>query len=130
MAYAIEWRGCVVYVRLSGNVTVDELAQAVFAIAADPAFDDQRFHVVDYSDATLPPLDPAVFDAIVPVVGATSTNPYISVIVIPDDEQTRAFAAFCSPMLRGLRSVQFSRSRLEAENWISAQSMAGRSVEP
>lgn len=128
MAYQIEWQGRVVYTRLSGSVTVSELAGAVTEIAAAPAFDQQRFHVVDYTDATLPPLDTSVFDAIVPVVGATSMNPYISALVVPDNEQTRAFAAFCAPLLKGMRSVRFFRDRAQADAWIGEQSMSGGGI--
>jgi hypothetical protein len=123
MAYEIEFQGRVVYVRLRGSVTVTELARAVTEIAEDPQFDDQRFHVVDYSAAALPTLDHNVFNAIVPVIGATAINSNITAIVVPDNEQTRAFAAFCSPMLAGLRSVRFCQDRAQADSWISEQTM-------
>ena len=121
MGYEIEWRTWVVYVRFFGLVTARELADAVSEIAADPAFELQRFHVIDYSDATLPPLDRSVFNAMVPVIGATTTNDEIVSILVPDNEQTRAFANFCKPSLQGLRSTKFFRDRDAAENWITEQ---------
>lgn len=125
MAYEIERHGRVACVRLLGLITVSELAWAVIDVTSDPRLNDQRFQVVDFSAATLPPLDANVFNAIVPVIGATATNPDITAIVVPDTEQTRAFVTFCSPMLGGLRSVRFFGDRAHADRWISEQSMTG-----
>jgi hypothetical protein len=123
MAYEIDWQGRVVYVRLSGVMDVNELARAVNEIAASAEFDGQRFQVVDFGAATLPPLNPLVFRALAPVIGATVTNPCITAIVVPDTAPVRAFTTFCSPVLRGLRSVQFLRDRAQADDWISEQTM-------
>jgi hypothetical protein len=121
MAYQIEWQQSVVYVNWTGEVTVSDLGEAVREVSEHPDFDLQRFHVVDVTAATLPPLDMQVFDAIAPAIGATMTNRSITAIWVPDDPRTRAFVEFCSPMLVGLHSVRVLGDRAAADEWIREQ---------
>lgn len=121
MAYDLEIDGRVVLLRFHGPVDASDLMRAVNVIAADPSFDEQRFHVVDCSAATLPSLDDHVLDAMIPVIGATRTNPQIDTIFIPDCDQTRSLAQFCRPVFERLRSISFAPDLGAAQDWINAQ---------
>jgi hypothetical protein len=120
MPCELQFDGPVVLVEFHGAVTATEIHDVVDRVASDSRFDDQRYHVVDWRRATLPPLDDAILLATAPVIGATVTNPGITTIFVPDGEPTRRFAEHCAPTFRHLR-LRFAASVGEAMDWIYTQ---------
>jgi hypothetical protein len=128
MPYDLEFHGRVVLMRYTGQVTADDIAASTTAVAARADFEDQRFHIVDWSQATMPPLNEELIWATAGLIGAISTNTRLESIAVPDSPPVRAFIEYLRPTL-GQIHFTFLPTVEAAWNWIDDRTMTIRKLD-
>ena len=127
MPYEVEAQGRVVLVRCTGQVTAAEIEAMTTALAARADFEDQRFHVFDWSQATLPPLTEELIWATAGIIGAAATNRRLESVFVPDTPQLRAFVEYLQPTLGALK-INFMPSAADAWEWIQGRTTTVRTL--
>jgi hypothetical protein len=93
MSYKTTWVGDEgLYVRYSGQSSVQEVAEYGRDVQADPRFDDLRFVLNDFRACTSMAFDPLRVEALAASDrGASVTNPNICILVLTDSVEVKAF---------------------------------------
>jgi hypothetical protein len=120
MPYEVESHGRVVLVRFTGRVTAAEIESMTTSVAARADFEDQRFHIIDWTQATMPALTEELIWATAGIIGAIATNRRLESVFVPDTAPVREFIEYLQPTLAGLR-ITFVPTVQEAWNWINGR---------
>lgn len=93
--YSLAWCNNTLELNFQGSIGADELYRCYGEIAGDPRFDDLRFMLFDYSDATSPRYTTDDMDKFYHLDRASSmSNSRITQVVIAIDENTAAIASY------------------------------------
>lgn len=123
MPYEMQWGVDRVTVTFTGVVTTDEFVEGARAIGADPRFDELRFIVNDFSDATLCKLDraKALEGLLESAVGGAVSNPAIRVAVVSPHREIFALAHEFRAVLNGKGPlVAVFEQAPQAREWMQA----------
>ena len=121
MPFEMHWEPQGVHTRFFGTVTAADLLHHVQDVCHSANFDDLRFSIIDFREATDAVSDPELLPVRANLVGAQYTNPNIFVAAIATDEMAvahlRRFASL--GVLR--KPMQVFATTEDAEDWIAAQ---------
>lgn len=93
--YSIAWQDSILELNFHGSIGAAELYRCYGEIAGDPRFDDVRYMLFDYTDATSPEYTTEDMDKFYYLDQASSmSNSRITQVVIAVDENTAAIASY------------------------------------
>lgn len=123
MAYELVWEPEGVVKRFSGTVSADEFLRSVKQIQGDSRFDDVRYIVNDFSEATGDNIgEDALTDLSAMHYGAHASNPNCRIAFVTNDQ------AFAERIKRILLSpdivsyqIEVSTTLTEARDWLDSQ---------
>lgn len=122
MPFAMNWEAQGVHTRFSGSVTAADLLRHVEEVCRNPAFDDLRFSILDFRDATYVVNDLELADIRAQLLGAQYTNPYVLVAAVATDEDAVDHLQRLARLGALTQPMQVFASPEDAVDWIAVQS--------
>jgi hypothetical protein len=123
MPHAKIWERQGVVIHYWGTVSAADLVKSSQELAAEPAFDELKFIIIDFADVSDHGIDEAAIEQIAVIrIGSMMSNPNIRVLLVTTDHRMTALAgSMAAEPFTGTHAIKLFPTMAAAREWLSEQ---------